>query len=302
MTYPTVIVITGATASGKSALDLDVAQALNCDIISADSRQIYRGIPITTAAPSSDDLSRVRHHFVETLNLDEYYSASRFEEEVMQLLPLLARTSPYVVVCGGSMMYIDAFLNGIDEMPTVTTEVRERVLGMYRDLGMEGLLAVLQISDPVTYNRIDRANTRRVIHALEITIQAGVPYSSLCTNSVKKRPFRSFKFMIDHQREILFDRINRRVDKMVDMGMEQEARSVYHLRHLNSLNTVGFKEWFSHFDGLIDRETTIARIAKNTRVYAKKQLTWLARDPDIIHLDPDTDMMTRILSFCNPML
>lgn len=296
MTYPIVIVITGATASGKSALAVDVAQALSCDIISADSRQIYRGIPITTAAPSAEDLSRVQHHFVEMLNLDEYYSAAKFQKDVMQLLPSLSKKSPYVVVCGGSMMYIDALLNGIDNMPTITTAVRERVLEMYQNLGAEGLLAVLQISDPVTYERIDRANIRRVIHALEVTIQAGVPYSSLCTRSIKKRPFRFLKFMIDHPREILFERINHRVDNMIRLGMEQEAQSVYPLRHLNSLNTLGFKEWFAYFDGLMERSTTIARIAKNTRVYAKKQLTWLARDPYIIRLDPNIDMKARILS------
>lgn len=292
--YPTLIVITGPTGSGKSALALDVAEALGCHILSADSRQIYRGIPITTAAPSADDMARVCHHFVGTLDLGQYYSASCFEQDVMRLLPSLGHD--YAVMCGGSMMYVDAVLKGIDDMPTVSPEVRDRVLDFYHTRGAEAILELLKSLDPVSYERVDRANTRRVIHALEITIQAGKPYSSFCTHSSRVRPFRVVKFMIDHDRATLFDRINRRVDMMVSQGMEDEARAVFHLRHLNSLNTVGFKEWFAHFDGEMDRETTISRIAKNTRVYAKKQLTWLARDPEIIRLDPTVNMRDAVLN------
>lgn len=293
MLYPTVIVITGPTGSGKSALAMNVARALGCDIISADSRQIYRDIPITTAAPTAADLVEVRHHFVGTLALDQYYSASRYEQEVMALLPTLQ--TQYVVICGGSMMYVDAVLNGIDDMPTVSPEVRHRVLHDFNTMGPEYLRQQLLSLDEYTYNHIDLNNTRRVIHAVEVSIQGGKPYSSFCTHSRRERPFHSIKFMINHERHTLFDRINRRVDAMVDAGMEDEARRMYPLRHLNSLNTVGFKEWFAHFDGRMDRDTTIARIAKNTRVYAKKQLTWLAKSPDVIALDPDGNMTRRVL-------
>lgn len=281
---PLLVVVTGATASGKTSLAIDVAEYLGTEIISADSRQIYKGVPITTAVPTAEELARVKHHLIEVLNLDQYYSAACFETDAMQLLTPLFEKYGCAVVCGGSMMYVDALINGIDDMPTITDAVRNRVVALYEQHGAEGLLAMLEINDPQFYNEVDRSNMKRVMHALEVTMQAGVPYSSLRTGGTKERPFRVLKVAIDWQREQLFDRINRRVDIMVEQGMEKEARSLYGLRHLNSLNTVGFKEWFANFDGELDRETTISRIAKNTRVYAKKQLTWLKRDDSVIWL------------------
>ena len=286
MERPTLIVITGATASGKTSLAIDVASRLGCHIISADSRQIYRGIPIATAAPSARQLAEVPHHFVGILGLDEYYSAAQFETDVMALLPRLWNENRYAVMCGGSMMYVDAVTRGIDELPTVSEEVRRHTYNIYREHGIDRLRKELESVDPVTYARIDLNNHKRMIHALEISIEAGVPYSSLCTGRVKERPFRVVKVAVDYPREALFDRINRRVMQMVANGLEEEARSVYHLRNLNSLNTVGLKEMFAMIDGTMDRDTAISRIQKNTRVYAKKQLTWLRRFNDTLMLPP----------------
>lgn len=277
MAEPTLIVITGATASGKSALAIDVARRLGCEIISADSRQLFRDIPIGTAAPTAEQLAAVPHHLVGTLPLDGYYSAAQFEADALAIAERLWERSPYVVVCGGSMMYIDALTDGIDELPTITEATRSRVLQMLEQQGLSGLLAYLEILDPEYYAAVDRANTRRVVHAVEICLEAGVPYSQLRVRRRAERPFRIIKTAIDMPREQLFARINRRVEEMMDQGLLDEARRVYPLRHLNSLNTVGYKELFAYFDGAMDLPTATARIAKNTRVYAKKQLTWLAR-------------------------
>lgn len=283
---PVLIVITGPTGSGKTSLAIDTASRLGCDIISADSRQIYRGIPIGTAAPTPAQLAAVRHHFVGTLDLDQYYSAAQFEEDVMALLPEMWRKGEYAVMCGGSMMYVDAVTRGIDLLPAITPGIREYAASLYRDHGIERIREELRRLDPDYFRQVDPDNHKRIVHAVEISLQAGVPYSSLRTGEVKQRPFRILKVAIDYPREELFDRINRRVDQMIADGLEEEARSVYHLRHLNSLNTVGYKELFAHFDGIMDRSTAIARIQKNTRVYAKKQLTWLRRLADTRMLAP----------------
>ena len=273
----TLIVVTGATASGKTGLAIELAERLGCDVISADSRQIYQGIPITTAAPTPEQLARVRHHFIATLPLDASYSAARFEEDALAVLERQWQRGDYAVVCGGSMMYVDALTDGIDQLPTITDTVRQKVKDILAEHGPEGLLALLEILDPEYFKEVDKANLKRVAHAVEISMQAGEPYSGLRLGRKAERPFRIIKLAIDWPREQLFDRINRRVELMVEQGLEQEARSVYHLRHLNSLNTVGFKEMFAYFEGTMDFATATARIAKNTRVYAKKQLTWLAR-------------------------
>ena len=292
---PTVIVITGPTGSGKTSLAIDVASRLGCDIISADSRQIYRGIPIGTAAPTQEQLQAVKHHFIATLNLDQYYSAAQFEEDVMRLLPQLWETNEYVVMCGGSMMYVDAITRGIDELPTISPEIREYATSLYRDFGIERIREELLKLDPVYYKQVDQNNHKRLVHAIEISLQAGVPYSTLRTGEVKSRPFRIEKFAIDYPREQLFERINTRVEQMVADGLEEEARSVLHLRHLNSLNTVGYKEMFAYFDGEMDFNTAVARLQKNTRVYAKKQLTWLNKFKDTTMLSPKEATADKIL-------
>ncbi|MBR1963736.1 MAG: tRNA (adenosine(37)-N6)-dimethylallyltransferase MiaA [Muribaculaceae bacterium] len=284
----TLIVITGPTGSGKTSLSLSVAKKLNCHILSADSRQLYRDIPIGTAAPTIEELQEAPHHFVGTLGLEDYYSAAQYESDALNLLGQLWQENRYALMCGGSMMYVDAVCRGIDELPTISAAIREKAMAIYEEGGLSLLQKTLQRLDPEYYGIVDKNNHKRLVHAIEIIMEAGVPYSSLRTGEVKQRDFRIVKVAINYEREQLFDRINRRVDKMIAEGLEEEARRVYHLRHLNSLNTVGYKEMFAYFDGTMDYETAIARIAKNTRVYAKKQLTWLKKDPTIHFLNPST--------------
>lgn len=283
----TLIVVTGPTGSGKTDLAIKLALHYGCHILSADSRQLYREIPIGTAAPSKEQLAVVPHHFVGILSLEDYYSAAQYESDVLKLLPDLWKNNDYVVMCGGSMMYVDAVTKGIDELPTITPEIRQKAMSIYQEGGIDMLRETLRQIDPDYYNQVDLNNHKRLVHAIEITMQAGVPYSSLRTGKVKTRPFRIVKMALDFRRDELFNRINRRVDAMIESGLENEARSVYHLRHLNSLNTVGFKEMFAYFDGVMDFETAVARIGKNTRVYAKKQLTWYKRDAELNMLSPE---------------
>ncbi len=297
----TLIVITGPTGVGKTATAIEVARQLGAEIISADSRQIFREIPIGTAAPTVEEMRQVPHHFVGIKGLADYYSAAQFEHDVLELLPGLFERSPgrYVVMCGGSMMYVDAVCRGIDDMPTISPEVRERVKCLAENCGIEAVVAQLELLDPEYLKIADRCNHKRLLHALEICYQAGKPYSELRTGQVKERPFGIVKIGLNLPREELFERINRRVDAMVAAGLEQEARKVYPLRHLNSLNTVGFKEMFAYFDGLMDFTTAVERIKKNTRVYAKKQICWYAKDSSIEWLNPSPDAPSRIVEMVN---
>ena len=273
----TVNVVTGPTASGKTAAAINLAESLGCEIISADSRQIYRHIPITTACPTPEELARVPHHLVQSLELTDYYSAACFEQDALRLIAdMESRGLDQVVVCGGSMMYINALLVGLDELPTISESVRAETLDFFQREGIEGVRRELQRLDPAYLAQADPNNHRRLVHALEIIRQSGSPVSALRTGRRKQRPFRVRLSVLEPPRAELFDRINRRVEKMVADGMVDEARSVYPLRNLNSLNTVGFKELFAYFDGVWDLPTAIARIQKNTRVYAKKQLTYLS--------------------------
>lgn len=285
---PLVIVLTGPTASGKTALAVELARSLECDILSADSRQLYRDIPIGTAAPTPQEMKGVRHHFVGTLGLADYYSAAAFEEDALALLaklwehPRADGGTHRVIVAGGSMMYIDALVRGIDDMPTVSDRTRSYVKTMVEQNGLAAARTQLEILDPVYAAAVDPSNTRRVMHALELCLEAGQPYSTLLSGRAKPRPFRVLKLAIDMEREELFERINLRVDKMIEDGLEDEARRAFaHGEDLNSLNTVGYRELREYFHGRMDRPTAIARIAKNTRVYAKKQLTWLKKDPSV---------------------
>lgn len=272
------IVVTGPTASGKTDLAIRLALEHDTEIISADSRQIYKGIPIVTAVPDLSQRAGVTHHLMEALPLDAYYSAAMFEEDALRIAREIWRRRDVAVVCGGSMMYVDALIKGIDELPTVPDSIRLPLMQEWKDRGDDWLRDRLKTLDPEYYSIVDRANMKRVFHAVEICLAAGTSYSSLRTGKKKERDFEIEKIVINMPREELFDRINRRVNAMVDNGLEEEARRVYPMRHLNALNTVGLKEMFAYFDGEMDRDTAIARIQKNTRVYAKKQLTWLKKE------------------------
>lgn len=295
MAEKTLIVITGPTGIGKTKIAIEVAKYLDTEIISADSRQIFRSIPIGTACPTSKELATVKHHFINILNLNEYYSAAQFENDALKQLSQIFATHDHAVMCGGSMMYVDAVCNGIDDIPTVSDEIRSKAYALLDKEGIEGVAKRVAEIDPEYYAIVDKQNAKRLVHALEIYMQSGKTFSSFRTGEKKKRPFRILKFALNMPREELFNRINTRVDKMIESGLEEEARNVYHLRHLNSLNTVGYKEMFAYFDGTMDFTTACERLKKNTRVYAKKQLTWYAKDPDIITLHPAT-AVTEILS------
>ena len=283
----TLIVITGPTAVGKTDLCLDIAKYFGIPIINADSRQIYREIKIGKAAPTEEQLQQVRHYFVGTQALTDYYSASIYEQEVMSLLDTLFQTSDYALLSGGSMMYIDALCNGIDDIPTVDDETRNTLKRRLAEEGLESLCEQLRVLDPEHYEIVDKKNPRRVVHALEICLMTGRTYTSFRTNEHKERPFNIIKIGLTRDREIIYERINRRVDIMMEQGFLDEARSVYPLRHLNALNTVGYKELFAYLDGTWSLDEAIERIKGNTRRYARKQLTWYKKDPLVTWFSPD---------------
>ena len=289
------VILLGPTGVGKTELSLRVAEHFGSPIISSDSRQLYKDLPIGTAAPTPEQMARVRHYMVGTLNLTDYYSASNFEEEVISLIITLHQTTPTVVMTGGSMMYIDAVCKGIDDIPTVTPAIREEIYTQFEREGLENILQELKEADPVHYKEVDRMNYKRVIHAVEICRMTGKPYSSFRTNSKKERPFRIIKIGLTRDREELYDRINYRVDQMMADGLLEEARKVYPFRHLNSLNTVGYKELFKYFDGEWSLDLAIEKIKRNSRVYARKQMTWFKRDEEIEWFHPEQE--TEIINF-----
>lgn len=284
----TLVVLIGPTGVGKTELSLSLAEHLQCPILNADSRQIFKDIEIGTAAPTADELARVKHYFVHTLPLDGYYSAAQYEEDVLKILGEVFAEGDVAIMSGGSMMYVDAVTKGIDDIPTVVDEVRSLIAHRLATEGLDPLLAELKILDPSYYEVVDHHNHKRVVHALEICYMTGATYSSLRVNKVKERPFHIIKFGLMRERASLFSRINRRVDMMMQQGFMDEAQRVYHLRHLNSLNTVGYKELFNVIDGTWELPMAVERIKKNTRVYAKKQMTWYKRDEDIHWLNADT--------------
>lgn len=276
----TLLVLLGPTGVGKTEWSLQIAEALGCPIVSADSRQIYRGMSIGTAAPAQGQLQRVPHCFIGTLSPEEYYSASEYERDVLLLLQELYQRYPVVVMTGGSMMYIDAVCKGIDDIPTIDEALREELQQLYLKEGLDPIRQQLKILDPVFYDEVDLKNPKRVIHALEMCLMAGKPYSSLRTNLKKERPFRIVKIGFTRDREELYDRINRRVDQMIEDGLIEEARDFYPQRHLNSLNTVGYKELFDYFEGKCSLEYAIEKIKQHSRNYARKQLTWFKKDKE----------------------
>ena len=282
-------VLLGPTAVGKTALSLKVAKLLGSPIINCDSRQIYKNLSIGTAAPTEEQLQEVKHYFVKILELQEYYSAAQYETDVIQLLNQLQLSHDNLLLSGGSMMYIDAVCNGIDDIPTVDSEVREQLKKRLQTEGLEPLRNELRLLDPEYYKIVDLKNPKRIVHALEICYTSGKPYSSFRVNEKKVRPFQIIKIGLRRDRNDLFDRINRRVDMMMEEGLLEEAQKLYPLRHLNALNTVGYKELFLHFDGKWDLSLAIEKIKKNTRDYAKKQMTWFAHDNNIHWFSPDNE-------------
>ncbi|MBO4892957.1 MAG: tRNA (adenosine(37)-N6)-dimethylallyltransferase MiaA [Prevotella sp.] len=283
----TLIVITGPTAVGKTQLCLDIARHFDIPIINADSRQIYKELSIGTAKPSAEELQQVKHYFVGTLSLQDYYSASLFESQVITLLDTLFKHSDYALMAGGSMMYIDAVCDGIDDIPTIDDVTRATMKRRLAEEGLQKLCEELHRLDPEYYEIVDRQNPKRVVHALEICTMTGQTYTSFRKRDKKARPFRIVKIGLNREREELYRRINARVDAMMQQGLLKEADGVYPLRELNALNTVGYKELFEYFNGRWPLEEAVERIKGNTRRYARKQLTWYKKDPQIRWFHPD---------------
>ena len=282
------IVIVGPTGVGKTELTLRIAEHLATPIINSDSRQIFKEIPIGTAAPTKEQQKRVKHYFVGNHSIDDYYSASMFESDVMNLLTnKLFIDSHIALMSGGSMMYIDAVCNGIDDIPTIDDATRQMMKARLETEGLPALVEELRRFDPEHYQIVDKNNPRRVVHALEICYMTGKTYTSFRTNSKKERPFHVLKIGLNRDRGELYERINQRVLDMMDAGLEDEARRCYPLKGLNSLNTVGYREMFDYFDGLTDRAEAIRRIQSNSRRYMRKQLTWFKKDPEIEWFHPD---------------
>ena len=283
---------------GKTEWSIRIASALNCSIVSADSRQIYRGMRIATAAPTSEQQEQIPHYFVGTLSPETYYSASNYEQDVISLLNELFAVQPVVILSGGSMMYIDALCKGMDELPTVDETLRRELQELYQREGLDPIRRQLKILDPLFYDQVDLKNPKRVIHALEICLMSGRPYSAMRTRPEKKRAFRIVKIGFTRDRNELYNRINHRVDAMVEEGIVEEARGFYPQRHLNALNTVGYKELFQYFDGEWTLEQAIDKIKQHSRNYARKQLTWFNKDQEIhwINLsESEPDVMSEVM-------
>lgn len=292
---PLLIVLLGPTAVGKTRLSFRLADFLGSPILSADSRQMFAPLRIGTAAPTEKELRDHPHYFIGNLQLTDYYSAAQYEADVIELLSRLHKVHPAILMTGGSMMYIDAVCKGIDDIPTIDDETRSLLKRRLADEGLETLLAELRLLDPVYYEMVDKKNHKRIVHALEICYMTGHPYSSFRTNVHKARPFDIIKIGLQREREELFSRINARVNQMMEEGLLEEARQVYPYKELNALNTVGYKELFAYFDGVYDLPTAVEKIKKNTRVYAKKQMTWFKKDTSIHWFHPDDE--NEILTF-----
>lgn len=286
---PTLIVIVGPTGVGKTELSLRIAEKYSAEIVSADSRQIYKDIKIGTAAPTTDQLLRVRHHLVGQLSLSDYYSAAKYEEEAIACLNEIFSRKDVAVLTGGSMMYIDAVCKGIDDIPTVDEITRTTLLKRYEEEGLERLCAELRILDPEYYKIVDQKNPKRVIHALEICYMTGKTYTSFRTNIRKERPFKIVKIGLNRDRAELYERINLRVDEMMKQGLIEEVKSVVQYRQYNSLNTVGYKEIFKYLDGEWTLDFAVEKIKQNSRIYSKKQITWFKRDEDINWFNPEQE-------------
>jgi tRNA dimethylallyltransferase len=285
----TLIVLLGPTGVGKSDISVRLAQYLHTEIISSDSRQVYRELSIGTAVPPLAGLQKVKHHLIHSHSIHEYYSASHFEDDVLKILQQLFTEKDTAILTGGSMLYIDAVCNGMDNLPDADQKLRAGLTREFEENGIEHLRLQLKQLDPDYYAVVDLKNPKRLLHALEVCLATGTPYSSFLTNPKKERPFNIIKIGLNPEREELYERINRRVDRMMEEGLEEEARRVYSLRHLNSLNTVGYKELFAYFDGATTKEEAIDLIKRNSRHYARRQLTWFRRDKEINWFRPEQE-------------
>lgn len=283
----TLFVILGPTGVGKTDLSIAIAQRLATSIVSCDSRQIYRELTIGVASPSYEQLQAVKHHFIATRSVDEHYSSGQYELDALPIIEHEIEQHGNAIMVGGSMLYIDAVCRGIDDIPHIDEELRRNVRRIYDEQGIEEVRRRLLLLDPKHYERVDLRNVKRMLHALEVCYMTGRPFSEFHTNSVKQRSFDIVKIGLNLPREVLYDNINQRVIRMVEQGLINEARSVEHKRHLNALNTVGYKELFAHFDNEYDEAKAIELIQRNTRHYAKKQLSWFNRDPEIHWFSPN---------------
>lgn len=296
----TLIVIVGSTGVGKTALCLDVAELFDTAIVNADSRQMFKEIPIGTAAPTKDEQKRVKHYFVGNLSIEDYYNASMFENDVISLPERLFQEKDIVIMSGGSMMYVDAVCNGIDDIPTVKDDIRYAVKEAYDKNGLNALCKELENLDPEYYSIVDKNNPKRVIHAVEICLSTGKTYTSFRTNIKKERPFKIVKIGLIRERETLYERIDRRVDQMMDDGLLNEVQNLYPYRKLNALNTVGYKELFDYIDGKCTLDEAVFKIKCNTHKYCRKQLTWFKRDKETKWFSPDNveEIINYIRTFC----
>jgi len=296
----TLIVVLGPTGVGKSDVSIKLAKHFHSEIISADSRQFFRELSIGTAVPSSEDLNAVPHHFIQTKSIHDYYNVSEYESEAIQLIDQLFLHKNPLILTGGSMLYVDTICKGIDDIPTVHPEIRTEVIKWYEENGIEALRQRLLEIDPEYYTVVDQSNPKRMLHAVEIQRMTGLPFTSFRKNTVKERPFRILKIGINQERKILYERINQRVERMLEAGLLEEAKLVYPHRKLNSLNTVGYKELFSYLDGDCTLAEAVDLIQRNTRKYARKQLTWFRRDTEINWFEPD--QISEIISFIDQKL
>ena len=287
MRMDTLIIVLGPTGVGKSDISIQLAKHYHTEIVSADSRQFFRELTIGTAVPSPEDLNEIKHHFIQNKSIHHYYNVSEYETEALQLIQELHKKINPIILTGGSMLYLDTICNGIDDIPTVDPEIRDEVIRWYEENGIEALRQRLQEVDPEYYEEVDRNNPKRMLHAVEVCQMTGKTFTSFRTRTVKERPFHIVKIGINQDRKVLYDRINERVLRMMDLGLLEEARSVYPYRSLNSLNTVGYKELFSYFDGSCTLEEAVDLIQRNTRKYARKQLTWFRRDQQIKWFEPN---------------
>ena len=300
----TLIVLTGPTAVGKTAVSLDIAKHFGIPVINADSRQIFKELRIGTARPTEAEMQEVKHYFVGALGIEDYYSASLYEQQVLELLDKEFQSHDYALLSGGSMMYIDAVCDGIDDIPTIDDQTRETMKRRLKEEGLEALVEELRRLDPDYYEIVDRQNPRRVVHALEICVMTGKTYTSFRSKERRSkersrnvRPFRIKKIGLNREREELYNRINARVDKMMSDGLLDEVKALYPKKELNALNTVGYKELFDYLDGRWPLEEAVERIKGNTRRYARKQLTWYKKDEHIrwFHPDDKQSLMNYIL-------